>query len=84
MRTIMKRLSAIIILALLCIGLLVGGSGVYSWVPSGEEDCELRACTFNSTALEGLVTMYGCEMLGGWVSERTHVLPDRDHGPRRA
>lgn len=34
MRTIMKRLSAIIILALLCIGLLVGGSGVYSWVPN--------------------------------------------------
>ena len=33
MRTKMKRFSAIIILALLCLGLLVGGSGTYSWLP---------------------------------------------------
>ncbi len=33
MRTKIKKLSAIIILAIMCLGLLIGGSGVYSWLP---------------------------------------------------
>jgi len=47
--------------------------GMRSWVPSGEEDCHLRTCTFvnNVTSLQGLVTMYGCTVDGGTVGLAT-------------